>query len=98
MPHRRAHGISEAAGRRRACCLGPPHAEAGTHVDSRSRRYGDDGQRDGGGSFGRLVFFGATGDLAYKKIFPALQALARRGRLDCPGGRRRQIGVDAAIS
>jgi glucose-6-phosphate 1-dehydrogenase len=23
-----------------------------------------------------LVFFGATGDLAYKKIFPALQALS----------------------
>jgi glucose-6-phosphate 1-dehydrogenase len=31
-----------------------------------------------------LVFFGATGDLAYKKIFPALQSLVRRGRLDCP--------------
>ena len=31
-----------------------------------------------------LVFFGATGDLAYKKLFPALQAMARRGRLDCP--------------
>ena len=31
-----------------------------------------------------LVFFGATGDLAYKKIFPSLQALARRGRLDVP--------------
>src|SRR5579859_6539940 len=31
-----------------------------------------------------LVFFGATGDLAYKKIFPALQALARRGRLNVP--------------
>ena len=31
-----------------------------------------------------LVFFGATGDLAYKKIFPALQAMARRGRLDVP--------------
>jgi glucose-6-phosphate 1-dehydrogenase len=31
-----------------------------------------------------LVFFGATGDLAYKKIFPALQSLARRGRLDLP--------------
>ncbi len=31
-----------------------------------------------------FVFFGATGDLAYKKIFPALQALARRGRLDFP--------------
>jgi glucose-6-phosphate isomerase len=26
-----------------------------------------------------FVFFGATGDLAYKQIFPALQALARRG-------------------
>ena len=31
-----------------------------------------------------FVFFGATGDLAYKKIFPALQAMARRGRLDFP--------------
>ncbi|WP_394839135.1 glucose-6-phosphate dehydrogenase [Pendulispora rubella] len=31
-----------------------------------------------------LVFFGATGDLAYKKIFPALQSLIRRGRLDVP--------------
>jgi glucose-6-phosphate 1-dehydrogenase len=31
-----------------------------------------------------MVFFGATGDLAYKKIFPALQALIRRGHLDMP--------------
>ena len=31
-----------------------------------------------------LVFFGATGDLAYKKIFPALQSMAGRGRLDFP--------------
>jgi len=31
-----------------------------------------------------LVFFGATGDLARKKIFPALQALVRHGRLDVP--------------
>src|SRR5215813_4735145 len=31
-----------------------------------------------------LVFFGATGDLAYKKIFPALQALVKRGRLSVP--------------
>ena len=31
-----------------------------------------------------LVFFGATGDLAYKQIFPALQALVRRGHLDIP--------------
>jgi hypothetical protein len=28
-----------------------------------------------------LVFFGATGDLAYKKIFPALQAMIKRGTL-----------------
>ncbi len=31
-----------------------------------------------------LVFFGATGDLAYKKIFPSLQAMAKRGHLDVP--------------
>jgi glucose-6-phosphate 1-dehydrogenase len=31
-----------------------------------------------------LVFFGATGDLAYKKIFPALHGMARRGHLDMP--------------
>lgn len=31
-----------------------------------------------------LVFFGATGDLAFKKIFPALQSMARRGRLSFP--------------
>ena len=31
-----------------------------------------------------LVFFGATGDLAYKKIFPALQAMIRRGHLEVP--------------
>jgi glucose-6-phosphate 1-dehydrogenase len=31
-----------------------------------------------------LVFFGATGDLAHKKIFPALQALVKRGRLTVP--------------
>jgi glucose-6-phosphate 1-dehydrogenase len=31
-----------------------------------------------------LVFFGATGDLAYKKIFPALQALVKRGALNVP--------------
>ena len=31
-----------------------------------------------------LVFFGATGDLAHKMIFPALQALTKSGRLDMP--------------
>ena len=31
-----------------------------------------------------LVFFGATGDLIYKKIFPALYAMERRGHLQVP--------------
>ena len=31
-----------------------------------------------------LVFFGATGDLAYKKIFPALHGMARHGHLSMP--------------
>lgn len=31
-----------------------------------------------------LVFFGASGDLAYKKIFPSLQAMVRRKRLNVP--------------
>src|SRR3989442_3406346 len=38
-----------------------------------------------------FVFFGATGDLAHKKIFPALQAMVKRGYLDWPG-----IGVAKA--
>ncbi|HKT60753.1 MAG TPA: glucose-6-phosphate dehydrogenase [Gemmatimonadales bacterium] len=43
-----------------------------------------------------LVFFGATGDLAYRKIFPALQELARRGRLTVPviGVARADITLD----
>src|SRR5688572_23928206 len=31
-----------------------------------------------------FVFLGATGDLAFKKIFPALQKMVRRGHLDVP--------------
>jgi len=31
-----------------------------------------------------LVFFGATGDLAYKKIFPALQSMVKHGNLNVP--------------
>ena len=31
-----------------------------------------------------LVFFGATGDLAHKKIFPSLQAMVKRGHLNVP--------------
>src|SRR5260370_30630264 len=37
---------------------------------------------------GALAFFGATGDLAYKKIFPSLQAMVKRGHLSV-----RVIGV-----
>src|SRR6476469_5001330 len=31
-----------------------------------------------------LVFFGATGDLAYKKIFPSLHSMVKRGNLNVP--------------
>ena len=31
-----------------------------------------------------LVFFGATGDLAFKKIFPAMQRMVKSGTLDVP--------------
>jgi len=43
-----------------------------------------------------LVFFGATGDLAYKKIFPALQGMVKRGHLDVPviGVAKAGWGVD----
>jgi glucose-6-phosphate 1-dehydrogenase len=37
-----------------------------------------------GGNADALVFYGATGDLAHKKIFPSLQAMIRRGVLDVP--------------
>src|SRR5665213_886909 len=33
---------------------------------------------------GALIFFGATGDLAHKKIFPALQGMDKRGNLNVP--------------
>ena len=44
-----------------------------------------------------FVFFGATGDLAYKKIFPALQAMVKCGSLDVPviGVARGEGGLDS---
>jgi len=39
------------------------------------------------------VFFGATGDLAYKKIFPSLQEMIRRGHLNVP-----VIGVTVSVA
>ncbi len=43
-----------------------------------------------------LVFFGATGDLAYKKIFPSLQKMIRRGNLVGSGHRCREVALDAS--
>ncbi|MSO56973.1 MAG: glucose-6-phosphate dehydrogenase [Acidobacteria bacterium] len=46
-----------------------------------------------------LVVFGITGDLAYKKIFPALQSLVTRGRLNVPivGVGRNQMPLQELI-
>ncbi len=43
-----------------------------------------------------LVFFGATGDLAHKKIFPALQSMVKRGHIEVPiiGVAKEQWTVD----
>jgi glucose-6-phosphate 1-dehydrogenase len=43
-----------------------------------------------------LVFFGAKGDLAYKKIFPALQGMVKHGTLDAPviGVARGDYGIE----
>ncbi len=38
----------------------------------------------GGSAADALVFFGATGDLAYKQIFPALASMIQRGHLEMP--------------
>ncbi len=49
-----------------------------------------------------LVVFGATGDLAFKKIFPSLHAMARRGTLEVPvvlvGPRREPVARGARRS
>ena len=46
-----------------------------------------------------LVVFGATGDLAHKKIFPALQAMVGSGELDVPvvGVGREPMPVDSLL-
>jgi glucose-6-phosphate 1-dehydrogenase len=45
----------------------------------------------GGSRSDALVIFGAAGDLAFKKLFPALQAMVKRGT--SPHGRRRKLGA-----
>ncbi len=42
------------------------------------------GSTDGIGKADVLVFFGATGDLARRKIYPALFEMVRKGKLDIP--------------
>ncbi len=44
----------------------------------------NEAQSDGKEKSDAFVFFGATGDLAKKQIFPSLQAMAGRGHLDFP--------------
>ncbi|MEO9222506.1 MAG: glucose-6-phosphate dehydrogenase [Mycobacteriaceae bacterium] len=57
----------------------PPTGSAGLGVGKRELMApGRPGRADA------LVFFGATGDLAYKQVFPALAAMIARGRLDVP--------------
>src|SRR5579872_6341270 len=51
-----------------------PPRNSGSRKESRMANLGSDA----------FVFFGATGDLAYKQIFPALQAMIRRGHFDMP--------------
>ena len=41
-----------------------------------------------------LVFFGMSGDLAHKKIFPALYAMVKKGELERAGHRRGVVAVD----
>ncbi len=45
---------------------------------------GTDKANDGAARSDALVLFGVTGDLAYKKIFPALYAMVKQGSLDVP--------------
>ena len=45
-----------------------------------------------------LVFFGATGDLAYKKIFPALLAMVKRGKKVPRAKHRLQIRIVAGMA
>ena len=47
------------------------------------------------GTSDALVFFGATGDLAYKQIFPVAAGAGARRALDVPDHRRRQGRLDA---
>src|ERR1051326_7234458 len=62
---------------RTKCCRRCDSNSVGT---SRSRRTSEASMAEPVQS-DALVFFGATGDLAYKKIFPSLQALVKHGKI-----------------
>src|SRR4029077_10088339 len=79
----------------RRCTSGSVHAAMRIFKTNCSRRCGlssadirknrpNKGKRMTNSHSDALVFFGATGDLAYKKIFPALQAMVKRGHLKEP--------------
>src|SRR5579872_2720558 len=51
-----------------------PPRNSGSRKESRMANLGSDA----------FVFFGATGDLAYEQIFPALQAMIAHGHFDMP--------------
>jgi glucose-6-phosphate 1-dehydrogenase len=53
-------------------------------TDTSASSSGPGGTEDAQVRSDALVFFGATGDLAYKKIFPALQSMIRHGSLRVP--------------
>ncbi len=57
---------------------------------------GDRGRGDDRARSDALAFFGATGDLAHKMVFPALYAMEKRGALDMPvvGVARSDWGVE----
>src|SRR6185312_5032614 len=73
-PVRQPRDVGDAGGVRRAC--GEDGDAAGSSALAMSGRRNSHSDA--------LVFFGATGDLAYKQIFPALQSLIRHGKLDVP--------------
>ena len=55
-----------------------------THRGLRSENPWEIENQNGARPSDAFVFFGATGDLAYKKIFPALHNMIRHGNLKCP--------------
>jgi glucose-6-phosphate 1-dehydrogenase len=65
-------------------------------IDTRTDSRTPDGQAADPTPSDALVFFGVAGDLAFKKIFPSLHAMARRGHLKVPviGVARRPWNLD----